>query len=228
MPTSTVEDYLKCIDGQERNRPGALVPAGRIASSMNVAPGTVTAMMKTLADAGLIHYEPYNGVRLTTAGKKLATHVLRRHRLIELFLVQIMGMDWSQVHDEAEVLEHAVSDPLIDRIDSMLGHPTVDPHGDPIPDAAGVLEERQHPTLLGCTLGVPLTVERVTDQRPDFLQLLDRHGLVPGRQIQVSGRDDLAETLLVNAGAEEPLRLGFQAASRIFVSAGSSPGDQAR
>ena len=121
MATSTVEDYLKCIYLAERG--GARVPPGRIASSMRVAPGTVTAMMKTLTDSGLVSYEPYVGVRLTPAGSKLATHILRRHRLVEKFLVEVMGMGWSEVHQEAEILEHAVSDRLIECIDDMLGRP---------------------------------------------------------------------------------------------------------
>jgi DtxR family Mn-dependent transcriptional regulator len=142
MPTSTVEDYLKCIYVEARNKPGELVSTGRIASAMKVAPGTVTAMMKTLMESGLIRYEPYAGVMLTDAGRKLATHVLRRHRLVELFLVEIMNMDWSEVHEEAEVLEHAVSESLIERIDEMLGHPTADPHGDPIPTAGATSKNR--------------------------------------------------------------------------------------
>src|SRR5512147_2517801 len=135
MPTSTVEDYLKCILLEQELDPEALVSMGQVSAALKVAPGTVTAMMKTLADSGLVAYEPYSGVRLTPSGRQLAAHVLRRHRLIELFLVQVMGMDWSEVHGEAEHLEHAVSDRLIERMDEMLDRPAVDPHGDPIPDA---------------------------------------------------------------------------------------------
>ena len=112
---------------------------GQLSTALGVVPGTATSMVKALADAGLVIYEPYSGVRLTPAGEKLAAAVLRRHRLVELFLVQVMGMSWAEVHDEAEQLEHAVSDRLIDRIDEMLGRPAVDPHGDPIPDAEGVI-----------------------------------------------------------------------------------------
>ncbi len=110
---------------------------GQLASALGVVPGTATTMVKTLAESGLVHYEPYMGVRLTPAGEKLAALVLRRHRLIELFLVKVLGMNWSEVHDEAERLEHAVSERLIDRIDDMLGRPSVDPHGDPIPGPEG-------------------------------------------------------------------------------------------
>ncbi len=133
MATSTVEDYLKCIFHEQERAPGTLVGTGQIASALEVAPASVTAMVKTLADSGLVRYEPYAGVALTPAGEQLATHVLRRHRLIEQFLVQVVGMDWTEVHGEAEVLEHAVSDRLIERMDEMLGRPSVDPTGTPSP-----------------------------------------------------------------------------------------------
>ena len=115
---------------------------GQLAAALDVVPGTATTMVKALAESGLVRYEPYAGVRLTPAGDKLAALVLRRHRLIELFLVQVMGMSWAEVHDEAEHLEHAVSERLIERMDEMLGHPSVDPHGDPIPNADGGVQER--------------------------------------------------------------------------------------
>jgi DtxR family Mn-dependent transcriptional regulator len=184
---------------------------------MKVAPGTVTAMMKTLAESGLVRHEPYAGVCLTEAGRKLATHVLRRHRLVELFLVEVMKIDWSEVHEEAEVLEHAVSDRLIERIDEMLGRPAVDPHGDPIPTATGRVDEPDHPSLLNCPVGEPLRVTRVTDQRGEFLRLLDRHGLMPDRRATVESRDSLAETVTIRAEGGEPLQLGFQAAERVLV-----------
>src|SRR5207248_10027618 len=134
LPSSTVENYLKAIyQGQSLLAAGErLVSMGQVASSLGVTPGTATTMVKALAESGLVEYEPYSGVRLTKAGDKLAALVLRRHRLVELFLVKVMGMAWDEVHDEAEQLEHVVSDRLIDRIDEMLGRPTHDPHGDPI------------------------------------------------------------------------------------------------
>ena len=217
MPTSTVEDYLKCIYQHERARPGQLVATGSIASALNVAPGTVTAMMKTLTESGLVSYEPYMGVRLSHAGRKLATHVLRRHRLVELFLVRIMGMDWGQVHPEAEVLEHAVSDLLIERIDEMLGHPAVDPHGDPIPTAGGRVDEPNHASLLACPIDRELRIARVTDQRVAFLRLLEQNRLTPGRKAVVEARDEAAETVRVRPEGGQPIQLGFQAASRVLV-----------
>ncbi len=141
LPSHTVENYLKAIFlAQVALLPSEqLVPMGQLASALGVVPGTATTMVKALAESGLVRYEPYAGVRLTGAGEKLAARVLRRHRLIELFLVQVMGMSWTEVHDEAEHLEHAVSDRLIERIDEMLGRPSADPHGDPIPGPEGTL-----------------------------------------------------------------------------------------
>jgi DtxR family Mn-dependent transcriptional regulator len=217
MPTSTVEDYLKCIYLEEQTTPKARVSTGKIATAMQVAPGTVTAMVKALTESGLVDHQRYGGVCLTESGRTLATHVLRRHRLVELFLVRVMGMDWTEVHDDAEVLEHAVSDRLIDRMDEMLGRPQVDPHGDPIPSARGEVAERNYPSLLDCGMNVQLRVARVTDQRTEFLQLLARHRLVPGTCATLEARDDLAETVSIRPEGDESFQLGFQAASRILV-----------
>lgn len=217
MPTSTVEDYLKCILVEEQRSAGQRVPTGRIAASLGLAPGTVTAMMKTLTESELVEYTPYGGVKLRPSGRRLATRVLRRHRLVELFLVRIMGMSWSEVHEEAEVLEHAVSEGLIERMDEMLGRPSADPHGDPIPTAGGRFDDRDRPDLLSCEAGTALLVARVVDQRADFLELLERHGVMPGRRVVVSQRDELTETLRIAPQDGEPLQLGFQAASKVLV-----------
>ncbi len=216
MATSTVEDYLKRIYLAQLATPGALVPTGQIASALDVAPGTATAMVKTLAESDLVVYEPYSGVRLTPAGERLAAHVLRRHRLVELFLVEVMGMDWSEVHGEAELLEHAISERLLERIDKMLGHPEVDPHGDPIPTAGGELATTDYPSLVTCSVDQSLTLVRVTDQATDFLQLIERYGLVPGVTLRVVGRDEQADTVEISSNGET-VSLGYRAASKIQV-----------
>ncbi len=217
--SSTVEDYLKCIfraEHEARQSGEDLVPMGRIAALLEVAPASVTAMMKTLAESGLIAYEPYSGVRLEPAGRKLAAHVLRRHRLVELFLVNAMGFDWSEVHSEAELLEHAVSERMIERMDEMLGHPSVDPHGDPIPSADGHIEIVDHPSLLKCPLNCTVEVVRVTDQDAEFLRFADREGLAPGRSVEVAARDETAGSVAVISGTRQ-LSLGFPAASKVLV-----------
>jgi DtxR family Mn-dependent transcriptional regulator len=217
MPTSTVEDYLKCILLEEQQAPKARVSTGRIAAALGVAPPTVTSMVKTLADSGLVGYEPYSGVSLTEAGRQLALHVLRRHRLVEQFLVRVMGMDWSEVHDDAEQLEHAVSDRIIQRMDEMLGYPEVDPHGDPIPSARGEVQEQELVSLLRCPLGETVLVARVGDQNVEFLQLVEREGLKPGSQLVVVERDQSADLVLLERRELGPISLGFRAASKIQV-----------
>jgi DtxR family Mn-dependent transcriptional regulator len=217
VPSATVEDYLKQIFLEQQGDPEQVVGMGRLATALSLAPGTVTSMVKTLAESGLVEYEPYTGVRLTAPGRGLALRVVRRHRLIELFLVQVLGIDWSEVHPEAERLEHAMSDSLVDHIDEMLGRPGVDPHGDPIPTAGGEVEEPDHPSLLGCRRRVPLVVARITDQDPAFLQLVDREGLVPGQAVTQLGSDEAADTVLLEVADGREVRLGFRAASKILV-----------
>src|SRR6187200_812937 len=179
LPSSTVENYIKAIyQGQVSLTDGArLVPMGQVAAALGVTPGTATTMVKALAESGLAEYEPYSGVRLSSAGERLAALVLRRHRLVELFLVQVMGMSWAEVHDEAEQLEHVVSDRIIERIDDMLGRPTHDPHGDPIPSPDGTISTRHLESLLTCPLGRRLRVTRIADQDPTFLRFIERNEL---------------------------------------------------
>src|SRR5262249_26735641 len=215
MPTSTVEDYLKRIYLEEQ---AARVPTGQIAQALGVTPGTATAMIKALAESDLVDYEAYSGVRLKEAGRRLATHVVRRHRLVEAFLVEVMGMNWSEVHAEAEILEHAVSERLIERIDEMLGRPAFDPHGDPIPTARGELASPGAAEgLVAGPIDAARVVARVTDQRAEFLRLIEAHGLMPGRRVSVKARHPLMDTVEVVTEGERPVRLGFRAASRILV-----------
>lgn len=216
MATSTVEDYLKCIFTQQSQEEG-LVSMGRIGRELGVAPGTVTAMVKTLAESGLLDYEPYSGVRLTTAGERLATHVLRRHRLIELFLVEVVGLGWSEVHEEAELLEHAVSERLIDRIDELLGRPSSDPHGDPIPDRSLHLQESLGESLLQCECERDLRVVRVRDQSPAFLRLLEERGLTVGAALRVRSRDETSDSVALALPDGTQVTLGLRAASKIQV-----------
>ena len=143
--------------------------------------------------------------------------VIRRHRLIELFLVQVIGLRWDEVHDEAEQLEHVVSERLIERMDEMLGHPQVDPHGDPIPDADGRFPERELHSLLTCPLHVPVTVMRVADQDASFLRFVESHDLKPGQQLAVDARDEVADSVSVHATGGKPLTIGARAASKLLV-----------
>ena len=221
LPSSTVENYLKAIflgtAGAREHEAPSLMAMGQLSSALGVAPGTATAMVKTLSESGLVRYEPYAGVALTAAGEKLAALVVRRHRLLELFLVQVLGFGWDEVHDEAEHLEHAVSDRLIDRIDEMLGRPAVDPHGDPIPDAEGALRPEHVQTLLTCPLNTLVTVRRVVDQDRAFLRFVEHHDLKPGQSIVVEARDAAADSVRLRGGGDATITIGARAASKVLV-----------
>ena len=221
VPSQTVENYLKTIFQAQIGlvEPDALVPMGQLATAIGVVPGTATTMVKALADSGLAHYEPYAGVRLTPAGEKLAALVLRRHRLIELFLVKVMGMSWIDVHDEAENLEHAMSDRLVDRIDEMLGRPDVDPHGDPIPDSDGVVPTPVYDSLLTCPLDAPMTISRVSDQDREFLEFAEKHDLRPGDIVRVENRSAAGDSVRLRARDDRPVTIGARAASKVLVKA---------
>ena len=221
LPSSTVEDYLKAIykaqavlDAKQR-----LVSMGHLATALGVVPGTATTMVKALAESGLVDYEPYAGVRLTAAGQKLAALVLRRHRVMELFLVRVVGMSWAEVHDEAERLEHAASDQLIDRIDELLGYPSTDPHGDPIPDSEGAMATHDYQTLLTCPVGTPVVLTRVTDQDPDFLRFLEKSELTPGQSIHVEARDTAGDKVVVQGSNNREITIGLRAAGKLQVRA---------
>ncbi len=218
LPSSTVENYLKALYQAEATLgEKALVPMGQLATAVRVAPGTATTMVKALAESGLVKYEPYLGVRLSPAGTKLAALVLRRHRLVEQFLVEVMGMSWAEVHEDAEQLEHVVSDRLIERMDAMLGHPSVDPHGDPIPTADGAVESHEYHSLLTCRLGTPVTVIRVADQDATFLRFLEQHNLKPGQSIEVELRDPAADSVQLKTGDDRRITIGTNAASKLLV-----------
>ncbi|MFN7984848.1 MAG: metal-dependent transcriptional regulator [Vicinamibacterales bacterium] len=221
LPSSTVENYIKAIyQGQSALSPEArLVPMGHVAASLGVTPGTATTMVKALAESGLAEYEPYSGVRLTTAGERLALVVLRRHRLVELFLVQVLGMNWDEVHEDAEHLEHVVSDRVIERIDEMLGRPTHDPHGDPIPTAEGSMPTRHHDSLLTCPTATALRVTRITDQDPAFLRFVERNGLKPGQVVEVESRDTAADSVKLVGKNGQTITIGTRAASKLLVEA---------
>jgi DtxR family Mn-dependent transcriptional regulator len=219
LPSSTVENYLKAIYLGQSGLPRDehLVPMGHVAAALGVTPGTATTMVKALAESGLAEYEPYSGVRLTAAGERLAGLVLRRHRLVELFLVNVMGMSWAEVHDEAEQLEHVVSERLIQRIDEMLGNPTHDPHGDPIPTPDGAIPPHHLESLLTCPIGTPLRVTRIADQDPAFLRFIESNDLKPGEPIEVESRDAAADSVLLRGKDRRSMTIGARAASKLLV-----------
>ncbi len=216
MATSTVENYLKHIlllsEGSDD-----LVSMGALASALAVVPGTATTMVKSMSDEGLVEHKPRIGVRLTGDGRRVALNVLRKHRLVETFLVTVLKMDWSKVHDEAEQLEHAISDEVLDRLDALLGHPQTDPHGDPIPSAQGKLSSQVYATLATCVTDRPLRVMRVTEQSAEFLQFAEQNGLQPGTPVRVNDRNLTAGLVTVRKANGRTVALSITAAGKILV-----------
>ena len=216
MASSTVENYLKHILLLAEGGDG-LVPMGALASALAVVPGTATTMAKALADGGLIEHRPRHGVRLTAEGRRVALSVLRKHRLVETFLVNVLKMDWAAVHAEAEQLEHAISEEVLDRLDALLGHPATDPHGDPIPSRQGRLDSQVYATLATCATGRPLRVVRVTDQSAEFLHFADANALAPGASLRVTDRNLAAGLVTVKKSTGRALALSLAAAGKILV-----------
>jgi DtxR family Mn-dependent transcriptional regulator len=184
--TRSVEDYLKAIY--------RLTPEGRpaatsdIANLLELAPASVSGMVKRLSEHGLLEHVPYKGVQLTEEGRRAALRTIRRHRLIEAYLVAFLGYTWDTVHDEAERLEHAVSDQLVERMAAVLGHPSVDPHGDPIPDVDGAIHEPASTPLSELPEGIAAELRRVDESDPERLRYIASIGLHPGARVVVVDR----------------------------------------
>lgn len=216
MASITVENYLKHILLLAEQSDG-LVSMGSLAAALDVVPGTVTTMVKALAADGFVEHQPRQGVRLTDRGRRVALGVIRRHRLVETFLVNVLKMDWSSVHSEAEQLEHAISDDVLDRLDALLGRPTTDPHGDPIPSALGKFASPVYATLATCTLAKPVRIVRVTEQSAEFLQFAEHNGLRPGATLRISDRNLAAGLLMLKPTGRRALALSLAAAGKILV-----------
>lgn len=216
--TTTAQDYLKeLFQLQQRSADRAPIPMGRVAEAVGVTPGTATTMVKRFAGEGLMRYTPRRGVRLTSKGEKIALGVLRRHRIVETFLVQHLGLDWSEVHAEAEVLEHAVSEKVLDRLDELLGYPTADPHGSPIPPANGKMYRVAVRPLSRCNAGQHVTIGRLLDTASGFLKLAETLGLLPGTRVRVVDVSEEADAVTLQIGRRKPVTLGLSAADKVHV-----------
>lgn len=216
MESVKVEDYLKAIYHISAGAGLEAAATGEIAERLQVTPGSVTTMLQRLAESGLVKYQSHRGAKLTEAGEKVALNVLRRHRLIELFLTKMVGLPWDEIHAEAENLEHAVSERLIDRIDQQLGFPDRDPHGDPIPNADGTLRSKPGEPLSGCEAKTTFTLLRVLDQTPEFLRYLTDGGLVPGCTATVVQNLPSAGIVTLQAG-DHQISLSRDAAKQLLV-----------
>ena len=214
MTNQTIEDYLKAIfDLEEHN---GMVSNADLAARMNITPASVTGMIKKLAELNLLSYQPYQGVHLTESGKKIALEVLRHHRLIELFLSEALGVPWDKVHDEAEKWEHVLSEDMEERIDKLLGHPTHDPHGSPIPDRNGRMTRSPAVLLATLSIGCDVEVVEVPDDDAELLRYLGSMGLYPGTAFHILNIAPFDGPLTIRV-AEQEYVLGRKVAGKIFV-----------
>lgn len=213
MLSQAVEDYLKAI--YKLQGEGA-ASTTEIARAMNVSSASVTNMLKRLSGMGLVAYESYRGVTLTSAGEKIALEIIRHHRLLELYLREVMGYGWEQLHEEAEHLEHHISEEFETRIDEMLGYPTHDPHGDPIPTREGEIAEVVSDTLSDAEPGRTFIVQRVSDTDPELLHYLEEMGLMPSAPLEVLSRAPFNGPVTVRVDGRQQV-IGYEVARSVFV-----------
>jgi DtxR family Mn-dependent transcriptional regulator len=214
--TPPIEDYLKVIYTLVRERGEERASTSAISERMEVSAASATNMMQKLADMRLVEYVPYRGVSLTEAGEKIALEVIRHHRLIELYLSEALGYSWDTVHDEAERLEHVISEEFEDRIDAMLGYPTTDPHGDPIPPKTGRPPAGTSRSLIDVQVGESVVVRRVSDRDGELLRQLAALELVPGTRVRVIGRGSSGGPITVER-EDRTLSVDQETARRIYV-----------
>jgi DtxR family transcriptional regulator, Mn-dependent transcriptional regulator len=213
--TRAMEDYLKALFelGERDVKPRAL------AAAVGVAPASVTGMLDKLASLKLVQYEKYRGATLTPAGRAAALEILRHHRLLETYLAEALGYGWHEVHAEAERLEHAISPDFAERVDALLGRPTHDPHGDPIPRADGTVPATPGTPLTDLPTGTPAQIRRITDQGSDVLAYLAERGLVPGANVVIEGRAPFDGPLTVAVAGGEATAIGVALAAAIHAEA---------
>ena len=214
MLSESMQDYLKTIYDLRQQSGRATTNA--LAEKLGVKAGSVTGMIQRLAEMKLVAYEPYQGAALTQAGEKMALAIIRHHRLVELYLTEAMGYTWDRVHEEADRLEHAISDEFADKISSLLGDPKVDPHGDPIPSKDGTMAAFSTDTLDRVPTGSTVRIERVRDEDSCVLRKVAQLGLMPGTVIQVD-REDAQMVVVFGDGLRTPV--DHAVAQHIFVTA---------
>jgi DtxR family Mn-dependent transcriptional regulator len=230
--STRTQQYLKVIWGMQEWS-DAPVTTTLLAEKIGVRPPTVSDALRKLSDEGLVHHVRYGAVQLTADGSSLALEMVRRHRLIETYLAEHLGYEWDEVHAEAETLEHAVSNMFLERIDALLGHPTRDPHGDPIPAADGTIEVPEVVSLAAVTPGRTIRVEQVSDTDPDMLRWFADRGIVVDTELEVVAAEPYSEALVVRVvGESSTTILGAAACRSLRVSptagAASSPNERRR
>jgi DtxR family Mn-dependent transcriptional regulator len=211
--SEAVEDYAKAIYALQQRGPGHPVATTELAERLQVTPASASGMIKKLAELGLVAHVPYKGVRLTAEGERIALEVMRHHRLLELYLADQLGVPWDRVHDEADALEHVLSEDLEDRIAAKLGNPTHDPHGDPIPDARLHIAEQQTRSLASLGVGARGRFVRISDSDPGMLRYLHERGIRLGDELEVLDRQPFDGPLTVRFGDGEQVIGGRLAAA---------------
>ncbi|AOY73857.1 metal-dependent transcriptional regulator (plasmid) [Arthrobacter sp. TES] len=215
--STSAQDYLKVIWTATEWSPTPITVSA-IAERLGVRPPTVSDGIKKLVAQDLVTHAPYGSIELTTEGRKHAVAMVRRHRLLETFLVQVLGYGWDEVHEEAEILEHAVSDKLIERIDHRLGHPARDPHGDPIPSPEGQQYQPVGTQLSAAAAGSTVTVTRISDADPELLRYFTELGLAPDAQLSIQEHRRFADLTTIRLrGQEQNIDLGAAASEAIWV-----------
>lgn len=215
--TQSTQDYLKQIFELTEN--GSPASTTDLAARLGIAPASVTGMVQKLsaADPPLVVYRKHQGVSLTPAGERAALEVLRHHRLLETWLVHSLGYTWDEVHEEACRLEHVISEEFEARMDAALGHPTHDPHGDPIPDESLVMPSEQTVQLSSLSPGTQAVILRILDEEPAFLRYLEEHGLLPGARLEIISYSPIDSNLTISVQSRPPLVVGMRITSRILM-----------
>jgi len=212
--SQAVEDYLKAIYTLEAE--GDKATTTKIAGSLEVSSASATNMVKRLSEMGLVDYESYKGASLTDSGKKIALEIIRHHRLLELYLLEVMGYSWDEVHEEAEKLEHHISEQFEEKIAKLLDDPTHDPHGDPIPTKEGLMPKMDAQPLTEAELNQQYIVSRVKDQDPELLRYLEKIGLLPGIKIEVKEKAPFKGPITLLVEKNEQV-VGNDVARNIFI-----------
>lgn len=211
------ENYIKLIYEISLKNDFSYVKTNELAEYFGYTTQSVIEMIRKLVSGDLVEYVPYQGVRITETGRKEATRIIRRHRLWELFLCRTLKMDWSAVHDEAEKLEHATSEEVIDRLEEFLGFPKTCPHGNPIPDKRGFLSETSYTSLFDCQEGEKAIIVRVVDTKP-LLAFLNKERLNLNESVIVREKDDYNQNMIIETGNKKIITVGYQASRAIYVS----------
>lgn len=219
MLSQAVEDYLKIIYKLQGD---GVASTSEIARALDVSPASVTSMTRRLSDLGLARYESYRGVTLTESGTKIALEIIRHHRLLETYLKEVLGYPWDKMHEEAEHLEHHISEAFEDKIEELLGYPTHDPHGDPIPTRDGKIAEAALDRLSDSPAGSEVKIERVSDEDSEVLHYLEELGLLPGAIVRVVGKEPFDGPLTLRIDGSDKI-VGRAVAHQVFVASTDRP-----